>query len=203
MNRMLPAGTALLMLINAGVPAHAAHKRATRYQVPVQPHWFGSGARIDEVDANSPAARAGMRPGDVVIGVNGSPVNSMYDIQCGAKRASAHGRRQPGRNPCQAQGHAAAREAARDHRNGIWVRHRRVRPGRSAAALYSAARTGPSDSAAAAHAPAVLTDPRAEPWGRSRRGGHRDETQASDRLHRSEAALVAALAYKFGVYKNI
>ena len=83
MNRMLLAGTALLMLINAGVPAHAAHKRATRYQVPVQPHWFGSGARIDEVDANSPAARAGMRPGDVVIGVNGSPVNSMYDIHVG------------------------------------------------------------------------------------------------------------------------
>jgi membrane-associated protease RseP (regulator of RpoE activity) len=81
MNRILLAGTALLTLISAGMPASAAHKHAARYrQAPVQQQWFGSGARIDEVDSNSPAARAGMRPGDRIVGINGRPINGISDV---------------------------------------------------------------------------------------------------------------------------
>lgn len=81
MNKILPAGAMLLTLINAAVPASAAPKHATRYQAPpVQQQWFGSGARIDGVDANSPAERAGLRSGDVIVGINGSPINSQSDV---------------------------------------------------------------------------------------------------------------------------
>jgi membrane-associated protease RseP (regulator of RpoE activity) len=81
MNRILLTGTTLLTLISAGMPASAAHKHATRfYPAPVQPGWLGPGALIDEVDANSPAARAGMRPGDRIVGINGRPINGILDV---------------------------------------------------------------------------------------------------------------------------
>jgi membrane-associated protease RseP (regulator of RpoE activity) len=47
---------------------------------PVQQGWFGSGALIDEVDANSSAARAGMRPGDRIIAIDGRPINGILDV---------------------------------------------------------------------------------------------------------------------------
>ena len=81
MNRILLTGTTLLTLISAGMPPSAAHKHATRYQpVPVQGQWSGSGVKIDGVDAGSPAARAGLRSGDVVVGINGNPINSGHDV---------------------------------------------------------------------------------------------------------------------------
>jgi membrane-associated protease RseP (regulator of RpoE activity) len=81
MNRILLTGTALLTLINAGMPASAAPKHARQYQqVPLQQQSFGSGARIDAVDANSPAARAGMRPGDRIVGINGRSINGILDV---------------------------------------------------------------------------------------------------------------------------
>jgi membrane-associated protease RseP (regulator of RpoE activity) len=81
MNRILLTGTALLTLINAGMPASAAPKHARQYQqVPLQQQSFGSGARVDAVDANSPAARAGMRPGDRIVGINGRPINGILDV---------------------------------------------------------------------------------------------------------------------------
>jgi membrane-associated protease RseP (regulator of RpoE activity) len=80
MNRILLTGTALFALISA-IPASAAHKHAARYQ-PVFPQdqWSGPGVMIDGVDSGSPAARAGLRSGDVIVGINGSPINSHYDV---------------------------------------------------------------------------------------------------------------------------
>jgi membrane-associated protease RseP (regulator of RpoE activity) len=81
MNRILLTGTTLLTLVSAGMPASAAHKHATRYDpAPVQQQWFGAGALIDEVDSNSPAARAGMRPGDRIVGISGRPINGILDV---------------------------------------------------------------------------------------------------------------------------
>ena len=81
MNRILLTGTALLTLISAGMPASAAPKHARQYQqVPLQQQSFGSGALIDGVDPNSPAERAGLRSGDVIVGINGSPINSHSDV---------------------------------------------------------------------------------------------------------------------------
>jgi membrane-associated protease RseP (regulator of RpoE activity) len=81
MNRILLTGTALLTLINAGMPASAAPKHARQYQqVPLQQQSFGSGARVDAVDANSPAARAGMRPGDRIVDINGRSINGILDV---------------------------------------------------------------------------------------------------------------------------
>jgi S1-C subfamily serine protease len=81
MNRILLTGTTLLALISAGMPASAAHEHATRYYpAPVQGQWSGSGVKIDGVDPGSPAARAGLRSGDVIVGINGSPINSHNDV---------------------------------------------------------------------------------------------------------------------------
>jgi membrane-associated protease RseP (regulator of RpoE activity) len=81
MNRILLTGTALLTLLNAGMPANAAHMGATRHQqAPIQRQWFGSGAYVEGVDANSPAERAGLRPGDYIVAINGSPINNQSDV---------------------------------------------------------------------------------------------------------------------------
>jgi membrane-associated protease RseP (regulator of RpoE activity) len=70
-----------LALTAAAAPAYAAHKHATRYHpVRVQPQWVGPGVRVDAVDPNSPAERAGMRPGDLIVGVNGNPVDDSTNI---------------------------------------------------------------------------------------------------------------------------
>jgi membrane-associated protease RseP (regulator of RpoE activity) len=81
MNRILLTGTALLALINAAAPANATHKRAMRYQqAPIQQESFGKGVRVDATDRNSAAARAGLRPGDWLVGINGSPINGHSDM---------------------------------------------------------------------------------------------------------------------------
>jgi membrane-associated protease RseP (regulator of RpoE activity) len=41
---------------------------------------LGAGARVDDVDANSPAASAGIKPGDVIRAIDGKPVNAYSDI---------------------------------------------------------------------------------------------------------------------------
>jgi hypothetical protein len=81
MNRILLTGTAFFTLLNAAVPASAAHKQATRYrQAPIQQQLFGSGADVEGVDAGSAAERAGLRPGDRIVGINGSPINNNSDV---------------------------------------------------------------------------------------------------------------------------
>ncbi len=81
MNRLFLFGTALLTLISVAVPASAAHKHGPRYRSAlVQPQWVGSGERVDAVNPNSPADRAGLRPGDLIVGVNGNPVDGSTNI---------------------------------------------------------------------------------------------------------------------------
>jgi membrane-associated protease RseP (regulator of RpoE activity) len=81
LNRILLTGTALSVLLGATVPANAAHRHARRPErSPVQQQWFGSGVKIDGVDPGSPAARAGLRPGDSIVAINGSPINSHNDV---------------------------------------------------------------------------------------------------------------------------
>lgn len=82
MNRALLSGTILLTLFNAGMPANAARMHARHYQhtQPVQQHRSGAGAYVEGVDAGSPAERAGLRPGDIIVQINGNPINNQSDV---------------------------------------------------------------------------------------------------------------------------
>lgn len=90
MKRIVPIGFALLGLINATMPADAAHRQARRpgaapipqqrYVAPLPSQWAGNGVRIEEVIPNTGAARAGIRPGDVLVGINGRTINGYPDL---------------------------------------------------------------------------------------------------------------------------
>jgi membrane-associated protease RseP (regulator of RpoE activity) len=41
---------------------------------------LGSGAQVDEVDADGPAAGAGIKPGDIIRAIGGVPINGFSDI---------------------------------------------------------------------------------------------------------------------------
>ena len=89
MNRILTTGTALLALISAAAPANATRKQAMRYQqAPAQQESFGKGVRVDATDRNSAAAKAGLRPGDWLVGINGSPINGHSDMDPFVKEGS-------------------------------------------------------------------------------------------------------------------
>ena len=80
MNRLFLTGAVLLVLGHAAVAANPEKKPARQTdQGPVlqQP---GSGTKVDEVVPDSAAAKAGIRPGDVIIGINGNPINTYLDI---------------------------------------------------------------------------------------------------------------------------
>ncbi|MGO9008398.1 MAG: PDZ domain-containing protein [Beijerinckiaceae bacterium] len=80
MNRIVLTGAVLLVLGHAAVAANPEQKPARHTdQAPVlqQP---GSGTKVDEVAPDSAAAKAGIRPGDVIIGINGKPINTYLDI---------------------------------------------------------------------------------------------------------------------------
>ena len=65
------------------------------------------GARLDSVDQNSPAAEAGLQPGDVVVGIDGNPVHSkselaarLYPEPAGDHGPSERGARRDDRRLC-------------------------------------------------------------------------------------------------------
>ncbi|MGO9006026.1 MAG: PDZ domain-containing protein [Beijerinckiaceae bacterium] len=80
MNRIILMGTVLLVLGHAALAASPEQKPARHTdQAPVlqQP---GSGTKVDEVVPDSAAAKAGIRPGDVIIGIDGKPINTYFEI---------------------------------------------------------------------------------------------------------------------------
>ena len=80
MNRTFVIGIAALALSAATLPA-AAHKAARHYGPAAVPQQaYGSGARVEEVLPNTPAARAGVRAGDVIVGIGGKAIGSYADL---------------------------------------------------------------------------------------------------------------------------
>jgi membrane-associated protease RseP (regulator of RpoE activity) len=79
MKRRVATIAALLMISQAAMAA--------------PPQNLGTGTRVDEVDANGPAATAGIRPGDVIRAIGGVPINIYSDIDsaiaAGGNRALA------------------------------------------------------------------------------------------------------------------
>ncbi len=91
MKRILLAGVAVLALSVATVPAAAAQRSQRGYDpVPRQPLSFASGARVEEVIANTPAARAGIRAGDVIVGINGRTIADYADIDAAMAANGGH-----------------------------------------------------------------------------------------------------------------
>lgn len=41
---------------------------------------LGSGARVDDVDVDGAAASAGIQPGDLILAIDGKPINGYSDI---------------------------------------------------------------------------------------------------------------------------
>ncbi len=81
MNKFMLTGIAALVLVNATAPADAAHRHARRYvQAPTSQLSVGSGVQVEEVVPHTGAARAGIRHGDVIVGVNGSAISSYPDL---------------------------------------------------------------------------------------------------------------------------
>lgn len=76
MNGLRVVGVALLLLGGSALVADAEAKSS---KMPVTKQ-FGSGARVDEVAPDSAAANAGMKPGDLILAIDGKPINSPQDI---------------------------------------------------------------------------------------------------------------------------
>jgi S1-C subfamily serine protease len=77
--RILPTGAAFFLALSFATVAAALAESSGRggYLLapaapPSQP--FGAGARVEEVIADTPAARAGIRAGDVVVAINGEKI---------------------------------------------------------------------------------------------------------------------------------
>ncbi|MGP0061004.1 MAG: PDZ domain-containing protein [Beijerinckiaceae bacterium] len=80
MNKIFLTGAVLLVLGHAAFAANPEKKPARQTdQGPVlqQP---GSGTKVDDVVPDSAAAKAGIRPGDVIVGIDGKPINTYLDI---------------------------------------------------------------------------------------------------------------------------
>ncbi len=67
------------------LPQLISQRKVTRPFLGVQlghhPEGAPKGAYIEEVYPNTPAEQVGLRPGDIVIAVDGKPVESAYDLQ--------------------------------------------------------------------------------------------------------------------------
>jgi S1-C subfamily serine protease len=73
---------AVVTAISFGLPvaAHAAQKSKANFPMAEQSQSFGAGVTVDEVVPHTAAAAAGIRRGDVVVSINGMPVNGFPDI---------------------------------------------------------------------------------------------------------------------------
>jgi S1-C subfamily serine protease len=71
MKKWLVLAVPLLLVSTADVYAKPA----------VQQQHFGSGAKVDDVDPDGAAAGAGIKPGDLVVAINGRPINAFADIE--------------------------------------------------------------------------------------------------------------------------
>jgi S1-C subfamily serine protease len=80
MNRPFMTAAALLVLGHAALAASPDQKPLQPSDKPPAHQQFGSGARVDEVDQDGAAASAGIKPGDVILAINGKPINSHLDI---------------------------------------------------------------------------------------------------------------------------
>ena len=61
---------------------------ALRSLTPAEQDQLGTKGRLVVVDASGPALAAGVQPGDVVLGINGTPVSSLSELKREAARAS-------------------------------------------------------------------------------------------------------------------
>jgi len=80
MNVRFVTVAALLMLGHAALAASPQQNPAQPSDKPSVRQQFGSGVRVAEVDADSAAASAGIKSGDVILAINGKPINSRLDI---------------------------------------------------------------------------------------------------------------------------
>jgi len=69
---------AALCALALAVDAAAAH--APRHRMPAYPAVAGPGERIEGVEPNSAGAQIGLRPGDVILSIDGRPVGNFDDI---------------------------------------------------------------------------------------------------------------------------
>ena len=83
MKRILPAGAAFFLALSfATIAAAFAESSGRGYLSPATPasQPLGVGAWIEEVIADTPAARAGIRAGDVVVAINGEKIAGYADL---------------------------------------------------------------------------------------------------------------------------
>ena len=84
MKRILPTGAAFFLALSfATIAAAFAESSGRGYLLapaapPSRP--IGAGARVEEVIAETPAARVGIRAGDVIIAINGGRVADYADL---------------------------------------------------------------------------------------------------------------------------
>ncbi len=82
---------AALALSSVAVAADAADRQERPfYQEPDQQQRAGTGVTVTEVVPHTAAASAGIRPGDVVVSINGRAVNSYSDIESEVAASGGH-----------------------------------------------------------------------------------------------------------------
>ena len=91
MDRILLIGLAALALSSNADAADRAHKGARHsYQLQDRQPWSGAGVTVEEIAPHTAAASAGIRPGDVIVGIDGTAVSGYSDID---SRVAASGGR--------------------------------------------------------------------------------------------------------------
>ena len=90
MNRIVLTGAVLSVLGHAAVAATPEKKPARKTPQPPVQEQVGSGAKVDDVVPNSAAASAGIQPGDVILAINNTPINSYHDINSLLAASAGH-----------------------------------------------------------------------------------------------------------------